>query len=52
MIIQHCPRCGKESLAPTGAYWKCTVCRMAITSQAWARDTRHQTVSRPLTQSK
>lgn len=36
MSFQHCPHCQKSSLAPTGAFWCCTDCDTAITSQALA----------------
>ena len=38
MNIQHCPQCGKESFAPTGAFWTCSSCRVAITSQALSKE--------------
>ena len=38
MNIQQCPQCGQESLATTGAFWSCSSCHIAITSQALSRD--------------
>ena len=36
MSFQRCPQCQKNTLAPTGAFWCCTDCDTAITSQALA----------------
>jgi ribosomal protein L37AE/L43A len=36
MSFQRCPQCQKSTLAPTGAFWCCTDCGAAITSQALA----------------
>lgn len=36
MPFQCCPQCQKRTLAPTGAFWCCTDCDTAITSQALA----------------
>jgi hypothetical protein len=36
MSFQCCPQCLKRTLAPTGAFWCCTNCETAITSQALA----------------
>jgi hypothetical protein len=36
MSFQCCPQCMKRTLAPTGAFWCCTNCETAITSQALA----------------
>lgn len=36
MPFQRCPKCQKSTLAPTGAFWCCTDCETAITSQALA----------------
>ena len=33
-----CPSCGTDTLVPTGAFWTCLSCRMAITSQAIKTD--------------
>ncbi len=42
MDIRHCPQCGKESFASTGAFWTCSSCRIAITSQALSQEANHQ----------
>ena len=31
---RNCPRCGRFSLVPTGAYWGCGACGYAITYAA------------------
>lgn len=31
-----CPRCRREGLHPTGGFWLCNVCGLAITGQALA----------------
>ena len=45
MNIQHCPQCGKESFVSTGAFWSCSSCRIAITSQALLKESGHQQFS-------
>ncbi|MGB0911141.1 MAG: hypothetical protein ACPGYT_12330 [Nitrospirales bacterium] len=42
MNSQHCPQCGKESFASTGAFWSCSSCRIAITSQALSKESGHK----------
>lgn len=34
MMNLQCPECHTESLAPTEAFWACSSCRMATTTQA------------------
>ncbi|HNP28894.1 MAG TPA: hypothetical protein PKK23_07600 [Nitrospirales bacterium] len=34
MPFQRCPQCQNSTLVPTGAFWCCTNCESAITSQA------------------
>ena len=34
MLSHQCPDCRVESLTPTGAFWSCPSCRIAITTQA------------------
>ena len=34
MLSHQCPNCRVESLTPTGAFWSCPSCRLAITTQA------------------
>lgn len=38
MTARACPRCQNQSLSPTGAYWACGVCRLAITQAALHRE--------------
>jgi len=51
MNIQHCPQCGKESFAPTGAFWTCNSCRIAITSQALSKEQIHPRLTHGFTKS-
>jgi len=32
--VRNCPRCDRQSLIPTGAYWGCGPCGFAITHAA------------------
>lgn len=34
MKIRHCPRCQRNCLFQTGAFWACAICRYAITQSA------------------
>jgi ribosomal protein L37AE/L43A len=34
MKRQTCPRCQRQSLIPTGAFWACGLCSYAITQAA------------------
>ena len=34
MKRQTCPRCQRQCLIPTGAYWVCGVCSYAVTQAA------------------
>lgn len=36
MTYCHCPRCERETLFQTGAFWACGVCGYAITQSALA----------------
>lgn len=38
MKPQSCPLCHTPSLLPTGAYWTCQSCRLAITTHALVRE--------------
>ena len=38
MKFCHCPRCQRETLFQTGAFWACGVCGYAITQSALAID--------------
>jgi ribosomal protein L37AE/L43A len=40
MKIFTCPRCQRQSLIPTGAYWGCGCCSYAITQAALIIDQR------------
>jgi len=34
MKLRHCPRCQRDSLYQTGAFWSCGVCGYTITQSA------------------
>ena len=40
MKFRHCPRCQRESLFQTSAFWACGVCGYAITQSALLIDDR------------
>jgi ribosomal protein L37AE/L43A len=40
MKFSNCPRCHRESLFQTGAFWTCGVCSYAITHSALTIDER------------
>ena len=40
MKFCHCPRCQRESLFQTGAFWACSFCGYAITHSAFTIDRR------------
>ena len=39
-----CLSCGRQTLVPNGAFWKCEVCEFAIASAALAKDSESTSV--------